>query len=731
MERDLDLNEIERRLESKREYEKTHADHHYETHHRGRDMVPFGGVVGITRDGVPVMSNGSELGFSKEHAAVPASRPLCTFQEPCPTRVPFKSCGYKWQCVEYVRRYLAARKAVWLASIPTAEDMWTQEDCLFASPTQKPVSFTRVAHGVGTALPEVGSVLVWSRNEETPFGHVAIITEVGASWVRIAEQNQGFEVWPDSALFSREIPMRAKEDGTVELIDEDPILGWIIVNEQLYDYNTGDIGDAFRIICGRGRIVRQTFERQPTLPWINVAERCDLYLKRSLTHDGDTSENGVAAETDVPGAFYFLDYDMFCRMGRAANSLHALAMEATRKVLDDPDSEHLLEYYFGVPREIQPLLRHSWELTPPMGGRFDFGFDGEKVVMLEYNCDSSGALLECCDTQGKMAKWYNIHQGDSAGSFLGAKCVAFFQQLLQNEKACPTHHLCHFMIDDDDEEHYTALCMMNFAERAGFRCKLCVRLGDFHYKEGCHSPVHKAPETLPCDHPTILDADGEEVLLVWKTWSWDTVLHQYVQQKASDGPGPEAPTLSDILLNNHVRVLEPLWKAVTGSKAVLPFMYALAPDHENMLPASFQQTQEILSTHHISKPVNGRAGQNIVMHDPCTSAEQVSEAPRNEDVVNSFAMRDSFTGSFAAIDRENESSPGRFFDSVVVYQQRLFLKKFDKKYFPIFCGWVVGDEFSGIVVREDTSKITKLSSVVIPARVVRANEPLPHGEEQA
>uniref|UniRef100_A0A0A9Y170 Glutathionylspermidine synthase n=1 Tax=Lygus hesperus TaxID=30085 RepID=A0A0A9Y170_LYGHE len=35
------------------------------------------------------------------------------------------------------------------------------------------------------------------------------------------------------------------------------------------------------------------------------------------------------------------------------------------------------------------------------------------------------------------------------------------------------------MIDDDDEERYTAMCVMNFAEAAGFRTKLCVNLDSF------------------------------------------------------------------------------------------------------------------------------------------------------------------------------------------------------------------------------------------------------------
>ena len=89
----------------------------------------------------------------------------------------------------------------------------------------------------------------------------------------------------------------------------------------------------------------------------------------------------------------------------------------------------------------------------------------------------------------------------------------------------------------------------------------------------------------------------------------------------------KTPSLSDILLNEHICVLEPFWKTITGSKAILPFMYAIAPDHQNMLPASFLPTREIISTYHISKPVNGRAGQNITMHDPVKDETILNEAP--------------------------------------------------------------------------------------------------------
>lgn len=707
--------------------------HHFETHHRGTAAVSYDGLLGVTRDGVPVMSNGDEMHFSQAESLTPGCLPLCTAQRKCPSKVPFTKLGVKWQCVELVRRYLASRQLVWLVSIPTAEDIWTIRTPIIRLLDGQPAKIEKIANGTGREPPQQGDVVVWSRVGEVPFGHVAVVTAVCDGKVHIAEQNQGFEKWPADTPFSRDVIMRTAADGKIELVDQDQILGWLAVREPLYDFTTGDMADNFRLVTGSGAIARRSVTPDTSVPWIQPRDEssCDYFLKRSLTVDHDTSEGGRAEDRDVPNAFYYLDYDAFCRIGRAANSLHSIAMEATEKILSDPDADHLLQHYFGVPPEIQPLLRRSWELTPPLGGRFDFGYDGSQIVMLEYNCDSSGALLECCDTQEKMAQHYGVAQGTSTGSFLGAKCVSYLENLLGNERVCPKHKLMHFMIDEDDEERYTALCMMGFAEKAGFRTKLCVGVADFRFRGG--SPKNAAPQTIPTEHPTIVDLDDEEVLLVWKSWSWDTVLHQYAAQKATE-IASETPSLSDLLLNNTIRVLEPLWKAVTGSKAILPYMHAIAPDHENMLAASFMRTQEIIAHPHISKPVNGRAGQNVIMYAPVTDVVELAQAPEGGDMEGgavSHKLMGSMAGAPSAenmsFDHDNESSPGRFFDSVVVYQRRAFLKKFDHKYFPIFCGWVIGDEFAGVVVREDTSKITKLCSVVVPARVVRDNEPLGTG----
>jgi glutathionylspermidine synthase len=195
------------------------------------------------------------------------------------------------------------------------------------------------------------------------------------------------------------------------------------------------------------------------------------------------------------------------------------------------------------------------------------------------------------------------------------------------------------------------------------------------------------------------------------------------------------PTLSDILLNPLIHTLEPVWKAVTGSKALLPYMYDVDPNHENLAYACFWRNERMLKGPYLSKPVNGRAGQNITMFDAVEN-EQVRAAIAKEDAAKHdriLASCDSspehtplaplgvssFGNEGAALHVDTEASEGRFFESLVVYQRRLMLKKFSGKYYPIFCAWMVGDTFGGVVVREDTSKITKLGSIVAPCRVLR------------
>eukprot|EP00796_Vickermania_ingenoplastis_P001061 gene1061-631_t len=588
-----------------------------------------------------------------QDSIAPLYHPLCGLEKlSAPSSQPFRTLGRKWNCIELVRRYLAARKGVWLENVEEAKQLW-EDDVTCIDIRDQSTKRTRRMPNRISKTPDVGDVIVWHRPPR-------------------------MKALGDMRLLALPIVVNNVNNATIE---SEGVLGWVSIDSCLLNPSETDVGDDYRIITGRGRIFRQPVEPQVTLPWTNphsLPTESEFYLRRSLVD----SATGKARLADVPSGFYHMDYNMWARLRHGAHSLHKIALQATQSVLDAPNAERILEDYFGIPHELHQCLRRSWRTTPAFTGRFDFGTDGSSVKLLEYNCDSSGALLECCETQEKMANYYGIFAGNSTDNAL-----------------------IHFFIDEDDEERYTAMCMMEAAVSAGFRAKLYSTPADFHFFQN--------DQSLPSRERRVLDKDDESVEIIWKTWSWDTVLHQYIaEQTEKDTGGKGQPTLPDLLLNTTIFVFEPFWKAVTGSKALLPYMYHLAPDHEFLLPCSFMLTDDISSQPYISKPVNGRAGQNITMFDgPAVTADdrkandnasrQMTRRTGDAPSRNSFAA--SKATSFIEIDKTLENSSGRFYNSVVVYQRRHFLRKFAHK-FSLF-----------------SSKITTLDSLVAPARVIRSD----------
>jgi len=70
-------------------------------------------------------------------------------------------------------------------------------------------------------------MLVWDRSYDGT-GHVAIITDVGERYVRIAEQNFEDWKWDEGADYARELKMGVDAEGRYSVHDDYQILGWSI-----------------------------------------------------------------------------------------------------------------------------------------------------------------------------------------------------------------------------------------------------------------------------------------------------------------------------------------------------------------------------------------------------------------------------------------------------------------------------------------------------------------------
>ncbi|CAF3169136.1 unnamed protein product [Rotaria socialis] len=140
--------------------------------------------------------------------------------------------GYKWQCVEFARRWLLMRKSCIFREVPAACNIWSDVPHIERITDGKQFPLRPIANGTEEP-PKKDSILIYRRSLAMPFGHVAIITDVVPGYVHIAEQNNLYNYWPGD--YARREPLRF-ENGLYYIDDQHKIYGWMEIqcNDQLH-----------------------------------------------------------------------------------------------------------------------------------------------------------------------------------------------------------------------------------------------------------------------------------------------------------------------------------------------------------------------------------------------------------------------------------------------------------------------------------------------------------------
>ncbi|KAH9588896.1 Glutathionylspermidine synthase [Trypanosoma melophagium] len=623
--------------------------------------LPFGEIQGYAPGGIPAYSNKHDMYFSGERSI---DKNLF--------------CGFKYQCVEFARRWLYERKLLVLPDVNWAVHIFQLKEVSDAR-TAEPVRCVSIRNGTAEK-PVADSLLIYPSEEDSLVGHVAVITEVGDNWIRIADQNHRFHKWESN--YAAQLPLKF-ENGVWTVEDHvyygvlNP-LGWVTFpdtpdrdpNEPLVLHPSLHFKTPEKPYLRRLTF----FPKGRKENWLDPTNEAEaLFMK---TYGIDVTRPGLGSSS-----YYQMNTELYLDCTRYGNQLHEFFLEATETVLASDEKLKL----FGIPQEFWPRIRHSWKTQKEcITGRFDFAFDEDKQMFkcFEYNADSASTLLECGDIQEKWADSVGIADGTtrSSGNLIQSRLQLAWE--MTNLKG-----RVHFLVDNDNEEQYTAMYVMQGARAAGLETKLCVLFDEFHFDA----------------NGTIIDADGIPVTAVWKTWMWETAIADYNAAKLERGtnwkPTPtEKVRLCDILLglNWDIRVFEPMWKLIPSNKAILPMIYDNHPDHPAVLRASYELTDDLRRSGYAKKPIVGRVGRNITITEP--------------------------TGNVAA------ESGGNFGDRDMIYQE-LFPLPCRDGYHAILGGWVIGDVYSGTGIREDTSIITGLDSPFSALRVYVGKLPRPLSHE--
>jgi len=543
----------------------------------------FGTVLGLAPGDVPVYSSDYD---SADDTQLPDRHAYRSYLDGI-------YMGHKWQCVEFARRWLYVNKGYIFDNVAMAFDIFELSSVrVIKDNSRLPLKSFRNG---SPRHPEPGCLLIWDEGGEfADTGHVAIVTEVTPTGVRLVEQNVGHKRWPEGRNFSREIKAAITETGEFWLecsYGDATILGWVI--------QTADSSHAEIIKTLDPRLLNVVMREVPdsgqaARTWLNMANPDEAaYVSNMHGHklaSGDADQFKFLCISDTAAE----------ELKDATTELHALFMHATDYVLRD---DTLLER-FNIPRSLWPKIHQSWNnrRNQMITGRFDFSLSERGLKVYEYNCDSASCHMEAGKVQGKWAQHFGCRVGRDAGAILHYE----LKEAWMNRRI---DGVIHIMQDRDSEETYHALFMQEAMEAAGLETKI----------------IHGVTGLSWDEEGNVLDPDGLRIRWVWKTWAWETALDQIRLECDDDEeklrnytPGQRhsgAPRLVDVLLRKDVMVYEPLWTLIPSNKAILPILWQLFPNHPYLLNSSYELSDELRRGGYVVKPIVGRCGSNISIFD--------------------------------------------------------------------------------------------------------------------
>lgn len=545
------------------------------------DDLPFGTELGTSQGGVVSYSSDYDSADENQY----------------PNRSAYRSyvdgiyMGYKWQCVEFARRWLYINKGYIFDDVSMAYEIFKLRSVRdISNNTELPLNAFKngsIRH------PKPGCLLIWDEGgefEET--GHVAIITEVFADKIRIVEQNMDFVKWPEGKIYSREINANIGDNNDYWLqcpSHGSEILGWVIQTDIDDDAVTLQTPNSSLFNIKAAEVKNAIPQREN---WLNMANPDEAaYVKMMKGHKLSSNLNDRLK-------YYAISDTAADELERATDELHGMFMHATDYVLDHPQ----LLATFGLPPSILPKIRKSWgnRKNQLVTSRFDFAMSETGLKVYEYNCDSASCYMEVAKVQGKWAKNVGLKGKVDAGGELFSRLVKAWQQ-------SGLKGTIHLLQDDDPEETYHALFMQKVIEAAGYDCVHVIGLSSLLWNSDGE----------------VMDSSGNIIACVWKTWAWETALEQLRWDEDTTLTNgllnsietPHAVRLADVLLSDNIMVFEPLWTLIPSNKAILPVLWDLFPNHPYLLNTRFKLTEELINKGYVTKPIVGRCGSNIQLVD--------------------------------------------------------------------------------------------------------------------
>ncbi|MFF9521471.1 glutathionylspermidine synthase family protein [Streptomyces achromogenes] len=381
-------------------------------------------------------------------------------------------------------------------------------------------------------------------------------------------------------------------------------------------------------------------ERRTTTPrpgWQQTVEAQGLIYP--LTRHPDGSLHPYWDES----AYYVFSLEEVEALEDTVAELHRMCLAAADHIV----AEDRLADLGITDARVAAAVTESWHRRaelPSLYGRFDLRYDGTgPAKLLEYNADTPTSLVEAASPQ-----WFWMEErfpgADQWNSLHERLVEAWRAQAALLPPGAPLH-FAHSAADELGEDLMTVAYLKETAEQAGLTTDWL------------------AMEEIGWDSLSGRFVDNRLRFIrgIFKLYPWEWL--------TTDSFGPHVlDTLDNGGGTGSTLWIEPAWKMLLSNKALLAILWELYPGHPHLLPAYLDGPRELATTTgYVAKPLLGREGAGITVHDPGTPP-----APREDPCC---------------------------------YQQLAPLPAFDGNHV-VLGTWVVAGEPAGLGIRESTGLIT-------------------------
>lgn len=282
-------------------------------------------------------------------------------------------------------------------------------------------------------------------------------------------------------------------------------------------------------------------------------------------------------------ACYVFNSSEISVLEKAAEDLYEKLIEAADWIIST-NSLHLLK----IPTQFHDYIRRSWnEDDLSIYGRFDFRYDGISAPKLyEFNADTPTSLFETSVVQWDWLQEVKPENGQF--NSIHESLIESWREIAQHPKYKAPFYFT--AIRDHLEDLSNTEYLRDTAIQADVETRF-IYLEDIGWDHGKNIWV---------------DIENNPIDTVFKLYPWEWLIN--------DNFGLN-------ILKNQTKWIEPAWKLVMSSKAILPILWEMFPGHPNLLPTYWEDNPQKLPFGRAKKPIFSREGSNVELKDQIIIAQ--------------------------------------------------------------------------------------------------------------